>query len=239
MNEFFSVLKTIPSAGKVEPRSVLYIERFTELMIDLVAQLPTRRFFHAFLSDSHFVVKCRQSKLSTLPQGRLFNQLLDILKFYEGFEINDLTGNSLSDAEMSATHADRIQSLQRIAFKHFEELKELALANIASVDKRPALIKHLNELDDERLRHMCVLLNLLPELKVCSCLCVKPYCLCCEPLLSSNMLYTHETHLLDETLLTQIVTNITLVVLLSDCAVMCFVFIVAVFIIFPGGPRSN
>lgn len=51
---------------------------------------------------------------------------------------------------MSATHSDRIQALQRLAFKHFPELKELALANIASVDTKASLLKHLRELNDDR-----------------------------------------------------------------------------------------
>jgi intron-binding protein aquarius len=64
---------------------------------------------------------------------------------------------------MSASHADRIQNLQRLAFKHFPELREMALANIASVDTRSSLLHHLGQLSDERLRELCVLLNLLPD----------------------------------------------------------------------------
>lgn len=124
-------------------------------------------------------VRCRLSPVTKIPQARLFTQLLDILKFYEGFEINNITGNSLTDTEvfvctnkktkhvrregciftllqMSATHADRIQALQRLAFKHFPELKELALANIASIDTKSALLKHLRELSDDRYDQRCV-----------------------------------------------------------------------------------
>lgn len=51
---------------------------------------------------------------------------------------------------MSATHCDRIQALQRLAFKNFPELKELALANIASVDTKASLLRNLKELNDAR-----------------------------------------------------------------------------------------
>ena len=54
---------------------------------------------------------------------------------------------------MSATHSDRIQALQRLAFKNFPELRELALANIASVDTRASLLRHLKELTDARYEH--------------------------------------------------------------------------------------
>lgn len=39
-------------------------------------------------------------------------QLLDMLKFYTGFEINDQTGNALTQKEMTNLHYDRITSLQ-------------------------------------------------------------------------------------------------------------------------------
>lgn len=39
-------------------------------------------------------------------------QLLDMLKFYTGFEISDQTGNALTEKEMTTLHYDRITSLQ-------------------------------------------------------------------------------------------------------------------------------
>jgi hypothetical protein len=40
---------------------VRYLERSLELIIDLLAQLPTRRFFHAVLLDQHVLEKARLS----------------------------------------------------------------------------------------------------------------------------------------------------------------------------------
>lgn len=42
----------------------------------------------------------------------MMSQLLDMLKFYTGFEINDQTGNALTENEMTTIHYDRITSLQ-------------------------------------------------------------------------------------------------------------------------------
>jgi intron-binding protein aquarius len=52
-----------------------YCERFLELLIDLEAQLPTRRFFNLMLDDSHLVVKASLSGLMNRPEGRLFSQV--------------------------------------------------------------------------------------------------------------------------------------------------------------------
>lgn len=52
-----------------------YCERFLELVIDLEALLPTRRFFNTVLDDCHLVVRCHLSNLPHLPAGNLFAQV--------------------------------------------------------------------------------------------------------------------------------------------------------------------
>ena len=41
-------------------------------------------------------------------------QLLDMLEFYAGFEINDLTGEPMTDREMTDLHYKRIRAVQVI-----------------------------------------------------------------------------------------------------------------------------
>ena len=77
MEQFFTVLSSIPAQGKlalycqnnsiilcihcstsgaVDEDAVTYCERFLELVTDLEAQLPTRRFFNTLLDSCNFVV---------------------------------------------------------------------------------------------------------------------------------------------------------------------------------------
>ena len=72
--------------------------------------------------------------------------MLERLKFYSGFEINDQTGSSLTDHEMTDIHYNKITSLQRAAFKLFPDLRSFALSNVASVDTRHTLSKHFGAL---------------------------------------------------------------------------------------------
>jgi intron-binding protein aquarius len=113
IDQFFVVLRSIkpadviasPGLDSAPRQAVNYCERFLELVIDLLAQLPTRRFFHALILDRHFVVRCQISELfraSNNDDGnvknaakapfRLFRKLLESLKFYEDFEIDQKTG---------------------------------------------------------------------------------------------------------------------------------------------------
>ena len=60
------------------------------------------------LDDSHLVVRSSLAPLAKRPEGRLFLQLLDQLRFYTRFEINDQTGEALSQTDMTSLHYQRI-----------------------------------------------------------------------------------------------------------------------------------
>lgn len=61
--------------GDVDTEVVHYCERFLELVIDLEALLPTRRFFNVVMDHCHLVTRCHLSKLNQRPEGKLFSQV--------------------------------------------------------------------------------------------------------------------------------------------------------------------
>lgn len=69
------------------------------------------------MADAAVVAKCHLSALYRHGKGKLFAQLVDLLQFYEGFEINDNTGVQLTDHEVLESHYSRLQSFQLHAFK--------------------------------------------------------------------------------------------------------------------------
>jgi len=167
--QFLQVLDSIPAEGEVNEDAVSYCERFLELVTDLEAQLPTRRFFNTLLNDSHLVVCCYLSSLASRePEGHLFKQLLGRLKFYAGFEISDQTGSALTDHEMTDIHYNKITSLQRAAFKLFPDLRSFALSNVAGVDTREALMKHFGVLSQQTLHEIASYLHLAPSSPPCN-----------------------------------------------------------------------
>lgn len=58
------------------------------------------------------VIRCRLSKLSELPEGILFMQLVQMIRFYEGFEVNNFTGTALTDDEITDLHCKKILNFQ-------------------------------------------------------------------------------------------------------------------------------
>lgn len=144
-------LDDIYGSKQVNDACVLYCERFMEFLIDLLSQLPTRRFLRPVVADVAVVSKCHLSSLYTHEKGKLFAQLVDLLQFYEGFEIDDHNGTQLSDDNVLLTHYYRLQAFQLLSFKKIDKLQDLALANIGSINKRADLSKKLSVLSFEEL----------------------------------------------------------------------------------------
>ena len=116
-----------------------YCERCLELLVDLLAQLHTRRFLRTLLDDMHVLERCSLSQLSVArgaADAKLFNQLLELLRFYLGFEIQDQTGEALSDSQMQTRHLQKMHVLQRLAYKyHNEALKDFAFLGTSAVTR--------------------------------------------------------------------------------------------------------
>ena len=132
-----------------------YLERFVELLTDLLAQLPTRKFVLAVYNNSLVQTKLELCAVIGRPEGKLLARLVKSLRFYVDFEINEHDGAALDDAALAARHGERLSHLQRVAFKHFPELRELALSNHATIESRAALGAALRTLSPERLRELC------------------------------------------------------------------------------------
>ena len=156
LDEFTSHLARVEASDSAPTREdMCYLERFVELLTDLLAQLPTRRFFLVVYKNSLVQVKAELSPLCSRPEAKLFGQLVKTLRFYVDFEINEHTGAQLDEAAVAALHGGKLAQLQRVVFKHFPELRELALSNHATIESRAALQAALHPLSSERLRELC------------------------------------------------------------------------------------
>ncbi|CAK0785152.1 hypothetical protein CVIRNUC_008358 [Coccomyxa viridis] len=164
LTDFLQILsETVPPearAARVETQldkqKLLYCERFAELLIDLLSQLPTRRFVRTLLEDKAILIKCRMSPLLEHPQGELYRQLVDLFHFYQYFPIDDHTGQPVTDAEIVALQYSRLTQLQRLFFKYHPSLKELALSNCGTLQKRSVLEPALKGLDFAELQNLVV-----------------------------------------------------------------------------------
>lgn len=143
----------IDAHGVVDTAVVRYCERFVAFLSSLLSQLPTRRFLHAVVEDKGILVKCHLSKLLRCqPEGVLFAQLVKGLGSVLSFPIEDHTGDSLSEDAVTTAHYERVQQLQRLLFKHWPKLNDLALNNCGKLENRDVITKFLSQLSAEELK---------------------------------------------------------------------------------------
>lgn len=160
----FDKIVTLDDNAEIDDSCILYCERFMEFLIDLLSQLPTRRYIRPLVADVAVVAKCHLSALYRHHKGKLFSQLVDLLQFYEKFEIDDHLGRQMTDDEVLQAHYDRLQAFQLFAYKKMPKLRELAMANIGAIDKRADLSKKLSVLSAEELRDLvCTKLKLVSK----------------------------------------------------------------------------
>eukprot|EP00397_Hematodinium_sp_SG-2012_P003433 GEMP01003441.1.p1 GENE.GEMP01003441.1~~GEMP01003441.1.p1 ORF type:complete len:1407 (+),score=338.32 GEMP01003441.1:43-4263(+) len=130
----------------LDKETLAYIERLVELVIDLLSQLPTRKLFRPLLVNKHFVPRCQLSPIMQNEDAKLFKQKIAILKFYEGFEIDDFRGEALSPHEVEKLHYKKHELMRQVAWHDIPELRDLALSNVSAYDKREAILKVLKPL---------------------------------------------------------------------------------------------
>ncbi|KAK7100268.1 RNA helicase aquarius-like [Littorina saxatilis] len=164
-NQYLYILQSIPEKGNFPLNKVRYCERFLELMVDIEAQLPLRRFVDSLLDDKHVVVHSKLSALGRRPEGSLFVQLLTMLEMYAEFEIDEIQGEALTVHDRIDLHYNRVTALQKVVFRNYEELQKFSLANVASIDTRESLTKHFSPLSCEDLHKILAMINYLPQLE--------------------------------------------------------------------------
>ncbi|EDQ85935.1 uncharacterized protein MONBRDRAFT_38574 [Monosiga brevicollis MX1] len=159
--KFLDMVDTLDATRKTP--QLQFCERTLELLVDVEALLTSRRYLNTVVQHLNVVTRCETAPIATATVGNLFGQLLQMLKFYVNFEIDDLSGEQLSEDTMTDIHYAHVKKLQTVAYRHYEELRELALRNVSSIDTRETFVAYMDQLSDERLRELCASLALIAD----------------------------------------------------------------------------
>jgi hypothetical protein len=108
---------------------LLLLEKYLEFMIDLLAQLPTRRFFKPIFVAQQLLLRLINSPIFYHVEAALIRQLVAILSSYEIFEIDDISGEPLQFSDLEEQHYNRLISLQNTIYntlqKDYPTLKQV------------------------------------------------------------------------------------------------------------------
>ena len=158
VTDFANIMHTQSS---ISQDSIIYCERFLELLIDLESQLPTRRYTNALLQDFNLLALMRKSPAYDAIDNGLLRDLVSLFQHFAQFPINDHTGEQYKAEELYKQHSNRLARLQRIALKDFKDkLMVLALSNYGSIEKREEMEMQLTALTDHEVIGLIGLLGL-------------------------------------------------------------------------------
>jgi len=162
--ESFLTLVCTDTGAAPSATTARYVERFAELLIDLLSQLPTRRFLKVLLDDLHFVIICRRSPVLARLEGDLFPKLLASIDAYLRFEVDDHSGQALSPQERQERANAKIHSLQQIAYADFPEvLRDLVFCSVGELSKKQYLLRHIQLLDQQQLVKLALQLGVVTD----------------------------------------------------------------------------
>ncbi|KAF4321011.1 hypothetical protein G195_005767 [Phytophthora kernoviae 00238/432] len=178
LDAFFQVVKA-PVDDDVSKKEVAqrlrFVALFLSLLIDLLSQLPTRRFLLTVLCRRHVCSVLRNSALvqhasqwRSANDRQALNQQLALLNVCMCFPIDAHTGESLSPREYRERQMRRIQSLQQHAFQSFRNsrLDELAIApcgHIADPSSFTEMLTGLVAADRQRLTALAIAVGVLAD----------------------------------------------------------------------------
>ena len=141
-----------------------YIERFLEFLIDLLSQVPTRKFLRTLLDDMHFLFLCKHYLSELDHKSPLLDKLVSSLEAFLFFEIDDQSGKALTAKEVLEEANERHSLLQQVAFAEFPgALQDLTYSSLGELAKRETLVKHFDQLDDAQLRDLASKMHVLSE----------------------------------------------------------------------------
>ncbi|KAJ3416779.1 hypothetical protein HDV05_000153 [Chytridiales sp. JEL 0842] len=151
---YFELLESIDTNAPFDD-AIRYCERFLELIADLEAQLPTRRFLSVLVDDHLLIIISKGCQLGAVPSGQRFKEMLAQLIQFANVDLDE-EGKSLSATESLHLHYERIQQLQKLCFlKYKEYFEDISLSSIAVIHEQNKFPTYWKKVDASILRNLC------------------------------------------------------------------------------------
>ncbi|TDH71608.1 hypothetical protein CCR75_003527 [Bremia lactucae] len=178
LDVFLQVLKAPRNSDVSElvvSQQMRFVVAFIALLIDLLSQLPTRRFLLTVLRRRHVRAALKNSPLVQhavegwrVNDRQAFKEQTALLDTCMRFSIDAHTGLSLSRQDQRERQTRHIQSLQQIAFQSFKNspAEELAIApcsQIANAYNFSELLNAIASADRSQLNSLAIAVGVLSD----------------------------------------------------------------------------
>ena len=127
-----------------------FVEVALGLVVDVLSQLPTRRFAWTYLRRRNFLPKARLA-LSTggLPMSTI-SSVSDLM----AVDVDNLTGEVVTIEDSMREFYATTQQVQRLLFKYWENLKDVSFLSAKELSSRAVMAEYLGRLSDAELKEL-------------------------------------------------------------------------------------
>ena len=168
--EAFEVEVEVDAAADRPDMELYFCETFMGFMVDVLSQLPTRRFVSALVREAALVVKMDAMEMHRFPELALLGRLARMFRQYVDFPVDNETGETIDDEAIDTIRYGNALCFLKLCFKCWPQLRELSLGSVKAVadggdnTSECLLMKSLKCLDDKELTRMCCKqLRIMPE----------------------------------------------------------------------------
>eukprot|EP01064_Diplonema_japonicum_P036639 TRINITY_DN8313_c0_g1_i2.p1 TRINITY_DN8313_c0_g1~~TRINITY_DN8313_c0_g1_i2.p1 ORF type:complete len:1319 (+),score=327.48 TRINITY_DN8313_c0_g1_i2:52-4008(+) len=142
--------------NNMEEASIILCSRYLEFFSDLLSQMPTRRFLHAYFDDINLLTYCTTSFLYLSGASELFKGLVNLFAAVMQFPIENQTAEALTASDIETQHCTRAMVFQRVAHKNFpDKMKQASMCNLSMLDEKTQLTTFIEKLNNDELRELC------------------------------------------------------------------------------------
>ena len=127
-----------------------FIEVALGLVVDVLSQLPTRRFAWTYLKRQNFLPKARL----TLSKGGLPTSTISSVSSMMAVDVDNLTGEVVTMEDSMREFYATTQQVQRLFFKYWENLKDVSFLSAKELSSRAVMAEYLGRLSDADVREL-------------------------------------------------------------------------------------
>ena len=146
------LLAMSPTAGSGSDSSDQrrFVEVALGLVVDVLSQLPTRRFAWTYLRRQNFLPKARLA----LSKSGLHSSTLSSVSGMMAVDVDNLTGEVVTIEDSMKSFYSTTQQVQRLFFKYWENLKDISFLSAKELSSRKVMTEYLGRLSDAEIKDL-------------------------------------------------------------------------------------
>ena len=128
-----------------------FVEVALGLVVDVLSQLPTRRFAWTYLRRRNFLPKAR---LALSKGGCLPMSTISSVAGMMAVDVDNLTGEVITIEDSMREFYATTQQVQRLFFKYWENLKDVSFLSAKELSSRAVMAEYLGRLSDADMKEL-------------------------------------------------------------------------------------